>query len=108
MRQRLRGKLASSDKGWNLIPWAAVGTNNNNPHEMQGQSSIAAVNSETTSVGNFLTVAICSSNTFSKGDRHEKRPDNPANHLTAIVDSVTSMYPSDSPPLGTPPFQGKC
>ncbi|KAJ7683527.1 hypothetical protein B0H17DRAFT_1205041 [Mycena rosella] len=59
-RQRTRDKMASNDKGWNSIPLAAVATNNN-PHKIQGQASIAAVDFETTSV-----------------DMHDKRADYPA------------------------------
>ncbi|KAJ7645298.1 hypothetical protein B0H17DRAFT_1274512 [Mycena rosella] len=78
-RQRIRDKMAAIDKGWNSIPLAAVATNNDNPHMIQGQASIAAVNFETPSVGNCSIVATCSSKAFLKVrvDMHNKRSDYP-------------------------------
>ncbi|KAJ7039387.1 hypothetical protein C8F04DRAFT_1318902 [Mycena alexandri] len=56
-RQRLRDKIATTDKGWNSIPMGTVATSNG-PKKTQGQASIAAVDFETASVGQFSVIGI--------------------------------------------------
>ncbi|KAJ7174617.1 hypothetical protein C8R46DRAFT_1252391 [Mycena filopes] len=53
-RNRIREKIATTDKGWNSIPMASLGTTSG-PKKIQGQASIAAVDFDgsTVSVGGY-------------------------------------------------------
>lgn len=55
----MRNKIATTDKGWNSIHMGTLATNNNhNARKIQGQASIAAVDFETNSVGDYSVMAI--------------------------------------------------